>query len=128
MSGDVRWPGAKQKTPDLELFPTFDDTLTTDVEDTVRNLPTLKLGRPHSEAERWQFKVVTDLTEEVKTLRVELGNVVRALDKKASLMAQAKFEKTLADRVDARIDKIRTIAMWAIGILLVVDGLIKVVH
>jgi hypothetical protein len=111
------------------MYPAFDETLTSGIEETTQQLRVLR-ERSHSdeEAQRWQFKAVTDLTEECKSLRKEMGNLVRALDKKASLMNQAKFEKTLAAAVDARIDKIRNIAMWAIGILLVVDGLIKVVH
>jgi len=114
---------------DDDLFPAFDETLTTGIEDTVRNLRILpEHSRASAESQRWQFKAVSDLTEEVKALRHELANVLRALDKKASLINQGKFEKSLTERMDGRIDKIRTIAMWAIGILLVVDGLIKVVH
>ncbi len=125
----VSYERRKREPERPDDYPAFDETLTTGLEDTVRNLRILRERSPSDdEARRWQFKAVDDLTTEVKSLRHELGNLVRALDKKASLMNQAKFEKSLTERLDARVDKIRNIAMWAIGVLLVVDGLIKVVH
>jgi hypothetical protein len=123
---EPRWQGPATRG---ELYPAFDDTLTTGLEDTVKTLRVLR-ERVHSEEEeqRWQFKAVDDLTTEMKSLRKEVGNLVRALDKKASITTQAKFEKSLSDRLDARIDRIRSIAMWAIGLLFTLAGLLKVFH
>ncbi len=121
----MHWPNEARE----DRYPAFNDTLTTGLEDTVKNLRILGDGGkpPNNESQRWQFKAVDDLTTEVKELRKELGNVVRALDKKASLMNQAKFETSLTAKIDVRIDRIRAIGMWAIGLLFVVDGLIKVI-
>lgn len=125
----VSYERRKREPERPDEYPAFNETLTTGLEDTVRNLRILRERSPgDDEARRWQFKAVDDLTTEVKTLRHELGNLVRALDKKASLINQAKFEQSLTAKLDVRIDKIRNITMWAIGILFVVDGLVKVIH
>jgi hypothetical protein len=122
----ARNPRSFEKEDD---FPAFDETLTTGLEDTVRNLRVIReRTHSHEEAQRWQFKAVTDLTEEVKALRREHGNLVRALDKKAGLVNQARFEKLMTEHIDAKVDKIRAIAMWAIGVLFIVIGLLRVIH
>ncbi len=114
---------------DDDDFPAFDETLTTGLDETVRNLRVIReRSHNHEEAQRWAFKAVTDLTEEVKAIRREHGNLVRALDKKAGLVNQARFEKSMIEHVDNRIDKIRAIAMWAIGVLFIVIGLLRVIR
>ena len=130
MSREIRVTRPPARTEPIELYPDFDETLTTNVEDTVRNLRILpERERSTPESQRWQFKAVADLTEEVKALRHELGNVVRALDKKTSISAQGKFEKAMGERITARLDTMRTTAMWAVGLLfLVVIGIVKVGH
>lgn len=134
---DKRWPNetARPRAAEEELYPEFDETLTSGLEDTVRHFK----AQPHWEhehpdradapdANHWLEKGIDEAKNEIKRLRKDLGALVRAVDKKSSLMAQGKFEKEMKEHIDSRIDKIRNIAMWAIGILLVVDGIIKVVH
>jgi hypothetical protein len=125
----TNWKPTRPSTPEVDVYPAFDTTLTSGLGETVRNLKTLRhraLG--DEEANRWQLKAFEDLQQEVMNLRKTVGELVTIINRKASLMAQKKFEAALAERVDKRIDTIRNIACWAIGILVVVMGLIKVVR
>jgi hypothetical protein len=126
-----RFPGEYHRPPKaaVELYPAFDETLTTELDATVRNLKVLR-ERSHGseESERWKIKAFEDLQAEVLALRKAIASIVKELNRKASLANQGKFESTLAERMDKRIDTIRNVACWAIGILVVIMGLIKVVH
>lgn len=106
----------------------FDEHLTTDLDSTNTRLKELR-GRPHdSESNRWQYKAIDDLTLEVKQLRKDLSNLVRALDKKASISSVTKFEDALSDRMDERLDKQRSVAMWAVGLLVGLIGVLRLIH
>ncbi len=123
---------------DEELYPTFDETLTSGLEDTVRHFKAQPQWEHRGAADRpgpdkevihWLEKAVDEAKEEIKRLRKDMGNLVRAHDKKASIMSQGKFEKEMKQHITERIDQIRNIAIWAIGILFAVMlGIAKVTH
>jgi hypothetical protein len=123
-----RWPPTRPSIPEIELYPAFDTTLTSGLDETVRNLKTLRhRAQGDEEANRWQLQAFEDLRAEVLSLRASHATLVEGLNKKASLSAQRKFEAALTERIDKRIDIIRNVACWAIGVLVVVMGLIKVI-
>jgi hypothetical protein len=115
-----RWPGNqyRQPAPEVEIFPDFDETLTTGLEDTVRNLHIIRQhsGREHEERQL-ENQILTGLMAEAKKLReTDLPKLIATIKTKASKGEFAVFTKASADGIDARIATIRTVATWAIGI------------
>lgn len=125
-----RWPGEYHRPPrpEVELFPAFDQTLAGDMDETVRNLRVLteRSGSSHEE-KQWQLKAFDTIEKQTAELRKVIKAMQLVIGRKASLTAQAEFEKALTERIDKRIDTIRSVAMWAIGILVVIMGLIKLI-
>jgi hypothetical protein len=125
-----RWPGEyhKRPKPEVDLYPAFDETLTTGLDETVRNLKVLReRSQSDEEAMRWQLKAFVDLQAEVLDLRKAHASLVKEVNRKATLTSQRQFEAAFTARMEKRIDTIRNLATWAIGVLVVVMGLIKVV-
>lgn len=115
-----RWPGNqyRQPAPEVEIFPDFDETLTSGLEDTVRNLKVISshAGREHEER-YLEREILSGLMAEAKKLReTDLPKLIAALKLKASKGELADFSKTAVALIDDRIATIRTVAMWAIGI------------
>lgn len=115
-----RWPGTpyRQPAPQVEIFPDFDETLTDGLEDTVRNLQIISRhsGREHEERQL-ENQILTGLMAEAKKLReTDLPKLVATLKTKASKGEFADFSKTAVTHINERLDTIRTVATWAIGI------------
>jgi hypothetical protein len=126
-----RWPGEHYRpaAPTVELFPDFADTLTTGLDETVRNLKVLReRSRNDEESMRWQLKAFEDLQAEVLDLRKKMAGVIEAVNKRATTVAVGRFEKAFAERMDKRLDFWRTLACWAIGLqfMLIIAILTKV--
>lgn len=100
------WPPPREPEED---FPAFDDTLTTGIEDTVRNLQVLTdRSRPggSQEWQRYQLDAFRDLTKEVQELRKEVARIHETQRLKASKGAQEKFEKELAAKFDKKVQNL----------------------
>ena len=121
----VRRPPA----PDVELYPPFDETLTTGLDDTVRQLKVLRETSHHDEeSARWQLKAFEDLQAEVLALRASMAKIVAELNRKAALAAQARFEKAMTERIDKRLDVWRNVIGCMVALIAVLISLYGIFH
>ena len=112
------WSLVAKSEEDEELEKTFSSTLAGELEDTVRNLRIL--GEPradHSiEGRAGSSRAITMITDEVRDLREKQFLLVSSLGRKAASKAVAEQLEKIAKDLNARVDTIRTVAMWAMGI------------
>ena len=122
----VRTP---RPAPDVELFPAFDETLTTGLEDTVRNLKVM-VERTHQteETNRWQLQAFEDLKSEVLALRAAIAALTKEVNRKAFLTAQSRFEKGLTERIDKRLDGLRNAIASMVAVIAVLISLYGILH
>lgn len=115
-----------------DAVPDFDQTISSDLDDTVRNLQTLKPRERHTPAIlQFQESVLYAQTEEIRALREQLSKVTVAIGYKASKKALSELETNVNARVDRRLDSIRnwTLAVASIvGVAMVVMGMLGLKH
>lgn len=103
-----RWPGEYHKSPkaEIDLYPTFDETIVTGIDETVRNLRVIsQRSGSDEEFRQYQLQALKELTTEVKELRKEVAKVISALKTKASKTqfdewakaADADYEKRITN-------------------------------
>jgi hypothetical protein len=101
-----------------ELERSFSETIAQDLDDTVRNLRTL--GEPAQAFDpavrASTSQAVYMLIEEVRELRAAQAKTISEVSRKASSTAVAKDIAAIGSHLDKRVDSIRSVAMWAIGI------------
>lgn len=97
-------------------YPAFDETLTTGLEDTVRNLEVLRDDEPprsgNAEWQHYQLQAFRDLTEEAKKLRTEVARLHEKLAAKASKSQMEEFQKSLTESMNKRVDR-----LWKFGVV-----------
>lgn len=121
----VRWPPAVEQ--EVALFPDFDDTMTTGIDDTMRNLRVLDLkGQSRSvEYQNFHLQATRELTAEVAAMRKELAKAVQTINLKASKGQLDKVSVQLTEKIDQRLDTIRNWAGIGIAVMGIVLTLLK---
>jgi hypothetical protein len=85
----------------------FDTTLTSGIDDTVRDLRALPYDRRASvESNQLRFDAVDQLTQEARFMRKALADIVTALNHKASKRSVKRAGDEYTAKLDKRIDNI----------------------
>lgn len=124
-----KFPGNRyrQPKPEVEIFPDFDETLTPGLDDTVRGLHTLRQSSGSEyEAGQLELQLLNGLLADAKVLAANQQKIISTLKTKASKGELALDAEQIQDHLDKRVDVIRNVAMWAIGIEFALIGLILV--
>jgi hypothetical protein len=117
-ASDTPWSLVAKSQEDEELEKSFAATIAEDLDDTVRNLQVL--GEPRGdhtpEGRAGTMRAIVMITDEVRDLREKQFVLIGSLGRKAGSKAVAEQLSQIAKDVNARVDTIRNVAMWAIGI------------
>jgi hypothetical protein len=112
----------EQSPSEIPLLPDFANTLTSGIDDTVQHLKIIQdHSIPNAEADILKHTAVKQLTDEVRTLRGELAQVIATVNMKASKGQLKEFAAGLTARVDKRVEnlfKVVGVMGVAIGLLI----------
>lgn len=104
----------------------FDTTLTSGLDGTINQLVKFSHRSSKSvESDGLRDRAVQELTDEVKSLRKSLAEVVATLNTKASKGQLRGFEKDLAAKIDKRVDnlfKLLAAGLTVVGVLIAYKG------
>jgi hypothetical protein len=105
-----RWPNAsppKSEAAEDDKYPAYDETLTSGIEDTVRNLKVLtERSHPDTEWQHYQLQAFRDLTKEVQQLRKDHAKLLEAVKHKASRKEQEEFQRDLTALLDKKVQNL----------------------
>jgi|SRR5882762_2554019 len=109
-----------------ELFPDYSATLTSGIDDTLRNLKVIREhAHPSEEQERTRDLAIEQLRKEISKLREELETVIGSVRTKASKGTLQKGIGELTTKLDRRMDnlfKFVGVIGVAIGALIAYKG------
>src|SRR4029077_1708720 len=92
---------------EIELFPDYSATLTSGIDDTLRNLKVIREhAHPNEEEARTRDLAIAQLTEEIGKLRKELDTVIGSVRTKASKGTLKTVSTELATKLDRRVDNL----------------------
>jgi hypothetical protein len=120
-----RWP-PRSELVEPEIFQDFSETLTGELEDTVRNLKVLgdRAGGT-VESRGYQMQAIALLTDELREQRRDLAKVIQTMNTKASRGMLDKMQVDLTLKIDKRLDTIRNWIGIAIAVASVAIALFK---
>lgn len=111
-------PQGDADPPDL---PDFSDTISAQIEDTRRDLRALNLTEGGTRAERQLESLRQQLLDqalaEIKEIRGQVAKHNATIKTKASKEAFDLFAKGLSDKIDRRLDTVRSLVLAAVTII-----------